>query len=99
MTLLRSCTLLVPVLALLLPATTQAVDLRAQMLANPCLSCHGPDSKSAGSIPPIVNLKADYIKSTMLAFRADERKGTIMNRIAKGYTDEEIEVLAKYFSK
>lgn len=85
--------------ALFVSSGASAADLRAQMLANPCISCHGPDNKAAGSIPPIVNLKADYIKSTMQAFRSDERKGTVMNRIAKGYTDEEIEALAKYFSK
>lgn len=34
----------------------------------------------------------------MLAFKADTRDGTVMNRIAKGYSEEEIAVLADYLS-
>jgi len=34
----------------------------------------------------------------MKAFKSGERKGTVMNRIARGYTDEEIELMAKHLS-
>ena len=34
----------------------------------------------------------------MAAFRANERQGTIMNRIARGYTDAEIAAMASHFA-
>jgi sulfide dehydrogenase cytochrome subunit len=34
----------------------------------------------------------------MLAFRSGKRSGTVMNRIAKGYSDEDIELLAGYLA-
>jgi sulfide dehydrogenase cytochrome subunit len=34
----------------------------------------------------------------MAAFRANERPGTIMGRIARGYTDAEIAAMADHFA-
>ncbi len=83
---------------LVLSATAFATDYRPAMLANPCAGCHGPDGDSPGSIPSLKGLSADDIISSMKAFKTDQRKGTVMNRIAKGYTDEEIHLMAGYFS-
>ncbi len=85
--------------ALVLPATTLATDYRPAMLANPCAGCHGPDGDSPGSIPSLKGLSAEEIASGMKAFKKDRRKGTVMNRIAKGYSDEEIDLMAGYFSR
>ncbi len=85
--------------ALLLPGTTLATDYRPAMLANPCAGCHGPDGDSPGAIPSLKGLSADEIASSMKAYKADRRKGTVMNRIAKGYTDEEIDLMASYFAR
>jgi len=87
------------VLAFSLPTLSWGTDLRSQMLANPCLSCHGPDKQSAGSIPPVVGMSAENIQSALLDFKNDKRMGTVMNRIAKGYTDEEIAALANFFTR
>ncbi len=84
---------------LVLPGTVSATDYRPAMLANPCAGCHGPDGDSPGSIPSLTGLSADDIISSMKAFKTDQRKGTVMNRIAKGYTDEEIHLMAGYFSR
>ena len=42
---------------------------------------------------------AEYIEKAMLQFKAGERPATVMNRIAKGYTDEEIKLLSAYLGK
>jgi sulfide dehydrogenase cytochrome subunit len=34
----------------------------------------------------------------MKAFRSGERKATVMNRIARGYSDPQLEAMAAYFS-
>ena len=39
---------------------------------------------------------AEYIEKAMLQYKAGERPAMVMNRIAKGYTDEEIKLLSAY---
>lgn len=80
-------------------AGAEAADARSEMLANPCISCHGPDQKSAGSIPALVGMKQEDIAAALKQFKSGERTGTVMNRIAKGYSDEDIEALARYFQQ
>lgn len=52
---------------------------------------------SPGPIPPLQGLEAGEIETTLLRFKSGELQGTVMNRIAKGYTDLEIKALARYF--
>jgi sulfide dehydrogenase cytochrome subunit len=85
-------------LLLLIAWNGLAADMRPAMLANPCAGCHGTDGASPGPIPPLKGLPSSYIISSMKAFKADKRKGTVMNRIAKGYTDEEIGLMARHFA-
>lgn len=100
---IRSAGTLSVVLLLLFGLMTSAVafaaesDIQAAVMANPCAGCHGTDGKSTGTIPPIDSLSSSYISSAMKAFKSDQRPGSVMNRIAKGYTDAEIDLIAKYF--
>lgn len=75
-----------------------AADYQPAMLANPCAGCHGTDGASPGPIPAINSMPGSYIASAMKDFKSGKRKGTVMNRIARGYTDEEIDLMAKHFS-
>jgi sulfide dehydrogenase cytochrome subunit len=84
-------------LATMMPA--QAVE-RGELLANSCFSCHGYEGKLDNpKIPSLENYPASMIISQMKAYRDGTRTGTIMNRHAKGYTDEEIELMAKFIGK
>lgn len=72
----------------------------AEVLAGSCANCHGTDGRSPGAIPSIAGLPFEYALEQLLAFKADEIAGTtIMGRIAKGYTDEELDALARHFSE
>ena len=72
----------------------------AQMLADTCAGCHGTDGASQGpASPTIAGISNDYFVDTMKAFKSGDRPSTVMNRIAKGYTEEEIEKMGKYFSE
>ncbi len=79
-------------------ALAQAQDARPQTLAFPCMACHGPGGESRGDIPSLTGISYEKFKKGLLEFKQDRRPATIMNRIAKGYSDQEIEVLARYFS-
>ena len=78
-----------------LPISAFAVD-KGMVLALSCASCRGTNGASPGSIPRIQGRSAEYIEKAMLQFKAGKRLATVMNRIAKGYTDEEIKLLSAY---
>lgn len=83
-------------LALAAPALAQAP---APLAAEGCLGCHGPDGRGVtGGIPIAGRDRAELI-AIMTAFRANERPGTIMGRIARGYTDAEIAAVADHFAR
>lgn len=79
------------------PAAGQ--DQAARSLAANCTGCHGPNGISSGAIPTLAGLERAYIVTAMQEFKAGTRQATVMHQHAKGYTDQEIEVLAQYFSQ
>lgn len=70
----------------------------AATLAAPCAGCHGAGGKSKGAAPSIAGLSAEAITKAMTEFKSGARKATVMDRIAKGYDDEDVAKLAAYFS-
>ena len=72
----------------------------AQALSYTCAGCHGTDGSSLGpSSPHIAGIGKEYFIDAMKTFQADERNSTIMNRIARAYTNEQIEAMATFFSE
>ncbi|MGB0126379.1 MAG: c-type cytochrome [Rhodocyclaceae bacterium] len=68
------------------------------MLVNTCVACHGPGGSSQGpATPHIAGLAPDTFIDAMKAYRDGSRPATVMDRIAKGYTENEIELMADYF--
>ena len=73
---------------------------QASMLANACAACHGDMGSSQGpATPSIAGISHDYFIDSMTAFKEDERPATVMNRIARGYTDDQIKHMAIFFSQ
>ncbi len=70
----------------------------AANMGNNCFTCHGPEGRSPGSIPSLHGKTAEALVKTMQDFKSDARPSTVMARHAKGYTDAEIEAIAKYIS-
>ncbi|RUM94214.1 MAG: cytochrome c4 [Thiothrix sp.] len=72
----------------------------AQMLTNTCFGCHGPDGASSGpATPTIAGISTDYFIEVMTGYASGDVPSTIMGRIAKGYNEEEIELMAGVFSE
>jgi sulfide dehydrogenase cytochrome subunit len=71
------------------------------ILAESCANCHGTDGRSPGGIPSLAGRPAAVLKAQMLAYQSESPPAgtTIMNRLAKGYNDAEVEALAEHFSK
>lgn len=79
------------------PKTMMGAD--AAMLANTCAGCHGTNGSSMGpASPSIAGLSPDYFEETMVGFASGEIPATVMNRIAKGYTEEEIKAMAQFYA-
>jgi cytochrome subunit of sulfide dehydrogenase len=75
-----------------------AEDIQARSWAATCTGCHGTNGHSEGGIPGIAGLDKDQFVSLMLEFKNDRRPATVMHQHAKGYTDEQIERMAVFFS-
>ena len=65
------------------------------------VSCSGCHPSSARVTSPVVRLngldRAAIIRA-MQEFRSGQRTGTVMDRIAKGFTDEEIQAIAAWYA-
>jgi sulfide dehydrogenase cytochrome subunit len=84
----------------MVPMAAGAATPSASMLANTCAGCHGTNGSSVGpASPTIAGISTEYFIETMAAYKKAERPSTIMSRIAKGYTEEEIKLMADFFSK
>jgi cytochrome c553 len=92
-----------PLLALLpaflsTPAAAQASppDRAARSWAATCMTCHTPDPRAPGSIPPISGRDAGTLYQTLLAFKNGQRPdATVMHQHAKGYSDDELRRIAQ----
>jgi len=81
---------------LTLPAIAQ--ERQAEVLAGPCMTCHGLDGRSHGAIPALAGNDANQMATMMKAFASGAARGTVMNYIAKGYTSEQIDAVAAFFA-
>lgn len=84
--------------ALLAGAPAQAQNANPQLLTISCAGCHGTGGHSAGAIPSIFGRSAASIAETLRAFRDGRQPSTVMIRIAKGYSDPEIDAVAREIS-
>ena len=61
-----------------------------------CLGCHS--SANDSPVPQLGKFTAEQIVASMQAFRSGKRASTVMDRIAKGFSDEEIEAIARWYA-
>jgi len=81
-------------------ASAQAPDPNlARNLAATCAICHGTNGVSQGVVASLAgNAKSDT-QVRMQEFKNGKRTGTIMPQIAKGFTDEQIDLIAGFFAQ
>ncbi|MCB1759919.1 MAG: c-type cytochrome [Gammaproteobacteria bacterium] len=82
----------------LLPAAVMAGP-SGQALSFTCAGCHGTDGSSVGpSMPAIAGMDPEVFVDAMKDYRLDKRNPSIMNRIAKAYSDEQFKEMAWFFA-
>ena len=75
-------------------AAVDTGNLNSALLVSNCVVCRGQGGESQGYTPSIDGLNKNQMISALMDFKSGNRKGTIMQRIAPGYTDAQIEAIA-----
>jgi sulfide dehydrogenase cytochrome subunit len=86
------------VLAALAVAAPSMAGAAAPPGASSCAGCHSEAGRPNVAIPSIHGQQAAEIIAAMRAYRAGERPASVMDRIAKGFSDEEIQAIAAWIS-
>jgi len=76
----------------------QAAPIPGSVLAATCSGCHGTAGRSVAEIPPINGRTEQQLLSALLDFKNDRRPATVMNRHAKGFSDDELAAIAREIS-
>lgn len=91
-----TATRLVLVFALATPfAGAQAATPAPPLGAAACTGCHPP---SRGEFPRLGGHSAPDIAAAMKAFRSGEKPSTVMDRIAKGFSADEVAAIAAWYA-
>jgi cytochrome subunit of sulfide dehydrogenase len=78
----------------------QAQDMTvARSLAATCANCHGTHGRPRGlAMPPLAGIKADVMLQALADYRSGRQPGTVMPQIVKGYTEEQLRLVATFFA-
>jgi len=72
--------------------------LLARNLAATCANCHGTNGHAVGEMKPLAGMAADKIVALVADFGSGVQDSTVMHQMAKGYTTEQIRLIAEYFA-
>lgn len=72
--------------------------LQVRSMAASCAACHGTNGISQPGIEPLAGQSQEDMRKKLMDFKMGKTPATIMVQLAKGYSDEQLEQLASYFS-
>jgi len=70
----------------------------ARDIAANCANCHGTNGHSVGGSDSLAGVPADNILQKLQEFRDGDRPSTLMYQVVKGYTEEQLKLVAEYFA-
>ncbi len=74
-------------------------EARVEVIAMSCAACHGTDGRLRTAIPAIAGRPEALLNLQLQSFKQDRVPGaTVMPRIARAYSEEELQGLAAYFA-
>jgi sulfide dehydrogenase cytochrome subunit len=99
-TLLTTCALALSLNAGVAQAEGQNPMATGEAMAWQCAPCHGTNGQEfLEAMPPLAGMPAEQFTKAMIAYREGTRAAVIMDRVARGFTDAEIEAMAVWFEK
>lgn len=79
-------------------APTANVSTSTALMAASCANCHGGDARGSGAIPGLAGKPASVLLHKMQDMQSGkETHATIMPRLIKGYSPEQLSALARLF--
>ena len=63
-----------------------------------CSGCHPASSRVTSPVVRLNGMDRAAIVRAMQDFRSGQRTGTVMDRIAKGFTDDEVQAIAAWYA-
>ena len=63
-----------------------------------CSGCHPSSARVSSPVPRLTGMDRAAIVKAMQDFRSGQRAATVMDRLAKGFTDDEIQAIAAWFA-
>ncbi len=78
---------------------TPASPNLARNLAAQCANCHGTNGKSVTEVASLAGQNAPVIVQKMKDYREGKLPATVMTQLARGYSDEQVALMADYFSR
>lgn len=102
---LMKTTTILPLAGMLaLSAAAQAAEPAAHRpdagrLAHACAGCHGTYGHSLAPTPSLAGKPEEEFVAAMRDFKSGQRVSSIMNRIARAYTEEDFAAMARFFTK
>ncbi len=80
-------------------SVAQAQDANlGRNLAATCANCHGTNGQARGDSKSLAGVSAEKIVAAIADFKSGAQPATIMHQISKGYTDEQIKLIAAFFA-
>ncbi len=79
-------------------AQAQTDTTLARNLAATSANCHGTNGAARGDMKSLAGVSAGKITAMVADYKSGAQPATIMHQIAKGYTDEQIKLIAAYLA-
>lgn len=80
-------------------ASAQAPDpLQVRSWAAACANCHGTAGLAQSGMESLAGANKDEMLKKLMDFKTGKKPATLMHQLSKGYSDEQLQALAAYFS-
>jgi cytochrome subunit of sulfide dehydrogenase len=63
-----------------------------------CSGCHPPARSANATVAPLTGRNPADIVAAMQAFKSGQRPSTVMDRIAKGFSEDEVKAIAAWYA-
>jgi len=72
--------------------------LQVRSWAAGCANCHGTNGHAEQGMPPLAGKSRADMTGKLLAYKSGAAPSTIMQQLAKGYSDDQLAAIAGYLS-
>jgi sulfide dehydrogenase cytochrome subunit len=95
---MKATRLTVAVAIVVVSAATAFAASDAPPGASSCSGCHAASAGVDTPVPPLNGRNAADIVTQMEAFRSGQKAATVMDRLAKGFSEAEVQAIAAWYA-